>query len=77
MPNEDANGAGNGTIPEVPHEDYQPSCILVTGGAGFIASHVAIRLVKNYGHYKVCLPVKCHPRIGSFISGTEIVHCDG
>ena len=32
---------------------YKPRCILVTGGAGFIASHVAIRLVKNYPQYKV------------------------
>jgi len=27
--------------------------ILVTGGAGFIASHVVIRLVKNYPQYKI------------------------
>ena len=41
----------NGSAIEV--DDYVPQNILVTGGAGFIASHVAIRLVKNYGHYKV------------------------
>ena len=29
-------------------EDYVPKCVLVTGGAGFIASHVVIRLVKKY-----------------------------
>lgn len=34
-------------------EKYTPKNILITGGAGFIASHVAIRLVKNYGQYKV------------------------
>jgi len=27
--------------------------IMVTGGAGFIASHVVIRLVKNYPNYKI------------------------
>jgi len=27
---------------------YKPKCVLITGGAGFIASHVVIRLVKNY-----------------------------
>lgn len=27
--------------------------ILITGAAGFIASHVAIRLAKNYPHYKI------------------------
>jgi UDP-glucose 4,6-dehydratase len=32
---------------------FTPKHILVTGGAGFIASHVAIRLVKNYPQYKV------------------------
>lgn len=34
-------------------EDYKPQNVLITGGAGFIASHVVIRLVKNYAHYKV------------------------
>jgi hypothetical protein len=34
-------------------EDYKPQNVLVTGGAGFIASHVVIRLVENYAHYKV------------------------
>lgn len=32
---------------------YEPKNILVTGGAGFIASHVVLRLVKNYPSYKV------------------------
>uniref|UniRef100_A0A7S3QQD2 NAD(P)-binding domain-containing protein n=2 Tax=Dunaliella tertiolecta TaxID=3047 RepID=A0A7S3QQD2_DUNTE len=35
---------------EVP---YKPRCILVTGGAGFIASHVVIRLVHLHPEYKV------------------------
>lgn len=43
----EANGSSHGA------EDYWPTNILVTGGAGFIASHVAIRLVKKYGDYKV------------------------
>lgn len=34
-------------------ERYNPKNILITGGGGFIASHVAIRLVKNYGQYKI------------------------
>lgn len=35
---------------------YQPKNILVTGGAGFIASHVVIRLVNKYPECKVvCL----------------------
>lgn len=33
--------------------DYVPKSILVTGGAGFIASHVVIRLVKSFPDYKV------------------------
>lgn len=32
---------------------YTPQNILVTGGAGFIASHIVIQLVKNFPHYKV------------------------
>ncbi|WOL02065.1 trifunctional UDP-glucose 4,6-dehydratase [Canna indica] len=32
---------------------YRPKNILVTGAAGFIASHVTNRLVCNYPHYKV------------------------
>lgn len=35
---------------------YKPTNILVTGGAGFIASHVVIRLVQKHPEYKVvCL----------------------
>jgi len=34
-------------------EPYKPRCILLTGGAGFIGSHVAIRLVKRYPDVKV------------------------
>lgn len=32
---------------------YVPQTILVTGGAGFIASHVVIRLVNRYPQYKI------------------------
>ena len=34
-------------------EDYRPRSILLTGGAGFIASHVVIRLVNRYPNCKV------------------------
>ncbi|KAG0615155.1 hypothetical protein M758_5G019400 [Ceratodon purpureus] len=32
---------------------YEPKNILITGAAGFIASHVANRLIRNYPHYKI------------------------
>lgn len=32
---------------------YEPASILITGGAGFIASHVAARLMKKYPKYQV------------------------
>ncbi|CAL4913830.1 unnamed protein product [Urochloa decumbens] len=32
---------------------YEPKNILITGAAGFIASHVANRLVRKYPHYKI------------------------
>ena len=32
---------------------YEPKNILLTGGAGFIGSHVVIRLVKNYPQYNI------------------------
>lgn len=36
------------------YEDaYLPKNILLTGGAGFIGSHVAILLAKKYPEYKV------------------------
>jgi UDP-glucose 4,6-dehydratase len=34
-------------------QTYKPTSILVTGAAGFIASHVAIRLTKLYPQYRV------------------------
>ena len=36
-----------------PIGDYTPRSILVTGGAGFIASHVVLRLVNRYPDCKV------------------------
>merc|ERR1712137_1094980 len=33
--------------------DYIPKNILLTGGAGFIASHVAILLCKKYPNYNI------------------------
>ncbi|KAL9239986.1 hypothetical protein vseg_014253 [Gypsophila vaccaria] len=33
--------------------DYTPKNILITGAAGFIASHVANRLVRNYPEYNI------------------------
>jgi dTDP-D-glucose 4,6-dehydratase len=33
--------------------EYKPTAILLTGGAGFIGSHVAIRLIKSYPDVKV------------------------
>ncbi|KAL2623670.1 hypothetical protein R1flu_003875 [Riccia fluitans] len=33
--------------------EYSPKNILITGAAGFIASHVANRLVRNYPDYKI------------------------
>ena len=38
---------------------YVPRIILVTGGAGFIASHVAIHLAVKYPSYKVSTPSIC------------------
>ena len=34
-------------------DDHYPKAVLVTGGAGFIGSHVAIRLVKRFPEIKV------------------------
>ena len=49
--------------------DYQPSSILLTGGAGFIASHVVIRLVQNYPNTKVGLPASIRYALASRAMG--------
>tara|TARA_A100001015_G_scaffold106016_1_gene117678 strand:- start:111 stop:233 length:123 start_codon:yes stop_codon:yes gene_type:complete len=33
--------------------DYVPKNILITGGAGFIASHVVLLLVKKYPDFNI------------------------
>ncbi|EAX92163.1 hypothetical protein TVAG_383360 [Trichomonas vaginalis G3] len=41
-------------------EDYQPHVILLTGGAGFIGSHVCNHLVLKYPDVKlICLEKSC------------------
>ena len=35
------------------NEPYEAKNVLITGGAGFIASHVAILFAKKYPQYKV------------------------
>ena len=42
---EEANGLAPG--------DYKPKNVMVTGAAGFIASHIVIQLVKKYPEYKI------------------------
>lgn len=55
----EARGANHGlarvmTNGEFVYEDkYVPKSIMLTGGAGFIGSHVAILLAKKYPDYKV------------------------
>ena len=41
------NGSSNGD------GSYKPRNILLTGGAGFIGSHVALRLIQRHPEYKV------------------------
>lgn len=53
-------------------EPYTPKNILITGGAGFIASHVVIRLATHHPEYKVCQPTS---RSGCCIFG--LTHQDG
>lgn len=38
---------------DIEDADYQPKNILITGGAGFIASHVVLLLVRKYPQYKI------------------------
>jgi dTDP-D-glucose 4,6-dehydratase len=34
-------------------DDFQPRHVMITGGAGFIASHVCILLARKYPHLKI------------------------
>ncbi|GAB5030792.1 dtdp-glucose-dehydratase [Nannochloropsis oceanica] len=43
----------NGCAPVTAETDYTPKNILITGGAGFIASHVVLLLVKKFPKYKI------------------------
>ncbi|CAL6333469.1 unnamed protein product [Bathycoccus prasinos] len=55
---------------------YEPKNVLITGGAGFIASHVAILFAKKYPHCKVivldkldyCANVKHLSELSHFLS---------
>jgi len=38
-------------------DHYTPQNVLITGGAGFIASHVIALFVKKYPNYKVLLTI--------------------
>lgn len=40
-------------LPELVKHKYIPTSVLVTGAAGFIASHVAIRLARLYPQYRI------------------------
>ena len=40
-------------VAETSQHCYTPRNILVTGGAGFIASHIAIDLARKYPEYEV------------------------
>ena len=48
-----AQGGLVGTASRTMTSNYEPKNVLITGGAGFIASHVAILFAKKYPHYKV------------------------
>lgn len=44
---------GGASPPAAETEGYVPKNILITGGAGFIASHVVILLVEKYPQYNI------------------------
>jgi nucleoside-diphosphate-sugar epimerase len=50
--------ASHGAEAAAATEPYVPKNVLITGGAGFIASHVAIRITKLYPQYKVGGPLR-------------------
>lgn len=43
----------NSTLDEIQNNVYTPKNILITGGAGFIASHMVIHLVNKYPDYNI------------------------
>ena len=45
--------ADGATAPAPAGADYVQQNVLITGGAGFIASHVALRFAKRYPRYNV------------------------
>lgn len=50
---EASNNPGGGSAAGTAAEGYLPKNILITGGAGFIASHVVILLVEKYPQYNI------------------------
>lgn len=51
-PGRSARDLAKMSVPPSEGAVYTPTNVLITGGAGFIASHVAIRLAKAYPQYK-------------------------
>lgn len=50
---EQGSAEANGSV-HVGGDQYLPRSILITGGAGFIASHVVTQLLDSHPQYKVC-----------------------
>lgn len=49
---EQGSAEANGSV-HVGGDQYMPRSILITGGAGFIASHVVTQLLESHPQYKV------------------------
>ena len=54
-------------VAETGHSHYVPRTILITGGAGFIASHVATRLALKYPEYQARTLLCCTGPQGAFM----------
>lgn len=50
---DEPHGASGRSAGGTASDRYAPQNILITGGAGFIASHVTCRIVKKYPNYKI------------------------